>query len=818
VDSLLRWRVLLLDTKLSNPNHHICLAIEKALASDPRVEFVRRTSLGKALDEANKNKCNLFFAFDGEELHASICARLRLICGQAILWITEDPYELPVNLKNADLFDLTFTNDSASVGAYSGRTFHLPFAGSPWLHEHAVRKAEDCRYDLLFVGTAWPNRVELLRSLMDGIKNLSTKIALPSNPHLPSVNLNLPKSAINWRTSNLDFARLANQSKVVLTLHRDFTNSIDTPSIAATPGPRLFEVALAGTCQLVDGGLPEVTKYFTPGNEIELFDGKQEALDRLRELLSNPQKRNMMAHEAQARALLEHTYSHRISFVLDQLKISPRLHPQTIDITCKPRLLLLSHNVIGEGAWGGVEVYIDWIRRTLSKDFEIWTYVPRFGTRGRSTVLRNHLGKVVESFSFKNELHESTLVCSEREIVFAKLLQKYDFRGLHVHHLIGHPPSLPLIAKSLGFATMVSLHDYYAACHHYTLVGDTGRYCEIETRNEADCDFCLGATLGALPGAIARRRGWWRRVLGSFDIIHANTEGLRQRFEKVYGNLTKHSGWSVMGVPIDHASEVDFEFDNGPLRIAVPGNFTRFKGGATLLNVFSQLKDTALEVTLLGRIDDEFKNLLLKGGLGNIRSIGDYLPDQLHNELVGHHVSLHVSMWPETWCLTLSESWRAGIIPIVTNIGALGERVNDGQNGFVIPLDHPSQLVTLLRNLARDRTILKTMRKNVSKTDIHYSDEHNQWLSQHYKNMVAKSVVPKLNHDIQGITASQAGYLTEKVYWFESVGRGVETSFMSLKGLPISPLVLKGIRFIRRNGFRAAFFRSKNVLKSKFNV
>jgi glycosyltransferase involved in cell wall biosynthesis/spore maturation protein CgeB len=813
--SAVRWRVLLLDTKLSNPNHYICLAIEKALASDARVEFIQKATLGNAIEIAKKNACNLFFAFDGEELHTDICARLRLICGQAILWVTEDPYELPINLRNADLFDRIFTNDSASVEKYSRHAVHLPFAGSPWLHQQKVRDTEECIYDLLFVGTAWPNRVALLRTLMDGISNLKTKFALPTNPFLPPIDLNLPTSEINWRTSNSDFVRLANASKVVLTLHRDFTTSIDTPSTAATPGPRLFEIALAGTCQLVDGSLPEVTQYFEAGREIEVFNGAPHALERLRELLNNPQKRDDMALAAQERAMRDHTYAHRISEILDQLQILKPEPNYVVNTSSRPRVLLLAHNVLGEGSWGGVEVYIDWIRRTVADRFEIWTYVPRHGTNGRTTVLRNDCGEIIESYSFSDALHDSVLTCSERELIFSKILQKYEFRAVHVHHLIGHPPSLPLIARSLGVATMISLHDYYAACHHFTLVGDTGRYCEIEQRNESDCDFCLSSTIGANPGAIARRRGWWRRVLGSFDILHANTIGLRERFETVYGSLSKHSGWSVMGIPIDKAPEVEVVNQNGPLRIAVPGNFTRFKGAHTLITVLRQLQGEKLEVTLLGRVDEEFKHILRNEGLDHVRCVGNYMPDELHKELIGHHVSLHVSMWPETWCLTLSESWRAGLIPIVTDIGALGERVSDGKNGFLIPINHPSQLVNKLRDLAHDRSILIEMRKNISEGDILYSRDHGDWLCQHYSNLVGNTIFPKIDN-LQGLTVSQAGFLSENPNWY-SVGK----SLMHIPIIPSSskhrvPFFVKLVRYYKNNGAKATVLKAGSVIKNKF--
>jgi hypothetical protein len=66
--SSIGYRVLLLDTKASNPNHYICLSIEHALNHIPEVEYVCKANLGNALERAREHKCNLFFAFDGEEL------------------------------------------------------------------------------------------------------------------------------------------------------------------------------------------------------------------------------------------------------------------------------------------------------------------------------------------------------------------------------------------------------------------------------------------------------------------------------------------------------------------------------------------------------------------------------------------------------------------------------------------------------------------------------------------------------------------------------------------------------------------------------
>jgi spore maturation protein CgeB/glycosyltransferase involved in cell wall biosynthesis len=833
------WRVLLLDTKQSNPNHYICLAIERALTSDPRVASVHRVDLGHAITLAKRNRCNLFFAFDGEELHPDICARLRVLCGLSVLWVTEDPYELPVNLRNQHLFDRVFTNDSGSVAAYGGRATHLPFAASPWLHQLKVRPPEECRYDLLFVGTAWPNRVELLKKLLKEIGGLRSKLALPTNPHLPPVDLPLPNSSINWRTPSLEFARLANTSRVVLTLHRDFSTSPGAPTMAATPGPRLFELAMAGTCQLVDGGLAELSEYFDPQRELAVFTTAEQALEKLRYLLKHPNERTAIAIAAKARALREHTYEHRMATILDHLDQShSRLEvADGIELPApapaKKRVLLVAHNALGQGSWGGVEVYVDWIRRTLSPKFELWTYVPLQGSSGQHTVLRDADGIVVESHDFGAPLAHAALSCPLRETAFARLLLVHNIQALHMHHLIGHPPSLPLIAQSLGVAAMMSLHDYYTVCEHFTLVGHTGSYCGVEKLTESDCDYCLGATLSAKPGATARRRSWMRRVLTSFDVLHANTLGVRDRMTSVYPSLAQFPGWSVMGIPVAKLPAMPAPSSEGPLRVAVPGNFTRFKGGHMLMTVFRQLSGEPIEFTLLGRIDDGLQEVLRAEGYEQVHINGMYLPEQLHEQLAGHHVSLHTSLWPETWCLTLSESWRAGLVPIVTRMGALGERVRDGENGFVIPHDRPAALVNLLRDLARDRRVIERLRGGVTDSDVLYEETHAAWLTERYERLSRQSVVTACGLPPTPLTATQAGHLHVAPSWldaFSSQPREAKVIVSSTALPPAAPVVspkpspetgarlpARAGRFLLRYGLFATLRRSVEFVRTKSN-
>lgn len=131
---------------------------------------------------------------------------------------------------------------------------------------------------------------------------------------------------------------------------------------------------------------------------------------------------------------------------------------------------------------------------------------------------------------------------------------------------------------------------------------------------------------------------------------------------------------------------------DGPLRIAVPGNFTRNKGGNELVHAFNQLRDDDVQIDILGPVAAEYEPILDVLKIPNLHVHGPYAPGSLPRLLRDHDVSIHFSIWPETYCISLSEAWAAGLVPIVADIGALGERVNDRVNGLKVLPVRPARL------------------------------------------------------------------------------------------------------------------------------
>lgn len=775
-----QWRILLLDTKRSNPNHYICLAIERALREHPAVDLVVKAEYLSAIESARSNGCNLLLAFDGEELNRSIVARLQSVCGTSVAWVTEDPYEQGTNKQNLDLFDLVFTNDRGSVDEYGKKGRHLPFAADQGMHFHAIPDASGENhylYDLFFAGTAWPNRVQFLKELQSEIDGINLKLALPHNPYLPEFDLDLPPSAYQWRTPNSEFARFANRSRSVLTLHRVFSSSEDK-AIALTPGPRLFEVALAGGVQFIDMSIEqvEVERYFREGTEFVGFRTADECIEKLRYYLQNEEERLRIARAAQQRARSEHLYLHRVESLLvevsqlaqklDQVAMAPPERPR------RPKILFVTHNIMGVEPYGGVEVYQEALRKEMGDRFEFLFYtLDRGHASQRRYVLFDENVQYLEDHECASVVSDAHLVCNERESLLASILMRHGVDMVHFQHLIGHVPSLLYIPSVLGIPSMLSLHDYYGMCSRFNLIDYKGRYCDIPKLPKSVCDVCLNAGDGLAVGSQARRRAFFARALEQVDVLHANTEGVVETFKSIYPHGVTDERVRVFGVPMPRSTSIVRRArpQKGPMKVAILGNFTRNKGADEIIHAFNQLRHDDIKFTIFGQVASPYNEILNALGLSNVHVHGAYTAGSLAEALTGFSLSLHYSIWPETYCITLSEAWQAGLVPVVADTGALGERVIDGVNGYKVPPTQAGALVDLFRRLLHNPPAVEAVRAGI--TDDLYVEvgSHATWLGGVYEELMERKPSPvstkSRSHSGRGLALSELGILLNHPTW-----------------------------------------------------
>jgi glycosyltransferase involved in cell wall biosynthesis/spore maturation protein CgeB len=739
-----RWRVLLLEGKKSNPNHYLILAVEAALKAHPQVEYVAHARYDDALPVAIQGQCNLCFEFGGEQIDRGLCSRLNDVCGRSVVWFTEDPYCLPHNLTNASLFDIVITNDSASVPAYNRPTaYHLPLAACPGIHHHEVPQEDRDHYlyDLLFVGTAWPNRVAFLKQLLPRLPGIKTKIALPRNEHLPQLDLDRPLSSIFWRVPSSEFCRLANRSRIVLTLDRDYAAD-GTRARAASPGPRLFETALAGGFQLVDLSGADVSDYFTPGTEVGIFKSVDECRNQILHYLADPVDRLRMARSAQTRCRTEHLYLHRIKQLLALLDRHEADRKLPVQISSAPaerkrRILYVVHNVVRNPPFGGVEVYVDKLSQALPLAYEPFYYYPDQSQPGaKRLVFEQPRTGFRKDYRLSSSFNANALQDAERESCFAQVLHEHRIDLVHFQHLLDQPWSLPLVTRTMGIPAALTLADHYAVCAQFNLLNQDARYCNITALPDVTCDLCLSVTRNGAFGSQASRRSFISSVLQNIDLVIYPDASARDIAHRFYPGINE-SKVLVEGYPIGSEPGAPRSRDKrARLKAVVLGNFVFHKGGDTLCRVFAAMRDEEVDFHIYGEVLPPYQKRLGEINAPNVIIHGRYQPGSLRVELADADVALLLSIWPETYLITLSEVWKAGVVPIVTDIGAPGARVTDRMNGLKTPVHEPGSVVALIRELIRDRDELERLRQNIHTGLYREIHDHVSLLTQKYDELM----------------------------------------------------------------------------------
>lgn len=279
-------------------------------------------------------------------------------------------------------------------------------------------------------------------------------------------------------------------------------------------------------------------------------------------------------------------------------------------------------------------------------------------------------------------------------------LKQLQVRHIHVHHVIGYPQRLTdflmRLATDLKIAYDATIHDYYFICPRINLIGQHGTYCQEPAVTE--CETCIAGSHSHAGGTPVWQ---WRQQHNTF------LDTARQVFvpnEDVEQRLRRHLSLEHVSVrphaeSYDGATMLADRTDSEPLRIAVIGAMTTLaKGKEVLASAVNdaQARHLSLEYHLIGHSDHP----ALQRNHDHFQMTGAYQEDEVGAllERARAHLVFIPSIWPETYCYTLSIAWRFGLKPVVFDIGAPAQRIRAAggtQSGECLPLALSQDAVAL---------------------------------------------------------------------------------------------------------------------------
>lgn len=402
----------------------------------------------------------------------------------------------------------------------------------------------------------------------------------------------------------------------------------------------------------------------------------------------------------------------------DDVNINPLIHyalygidenrlikPQGIDLSefnkdNGKNILFVSHEKIGTvGGTGFLNLdiirnldnsYNPFILTSDGEDVELWhfnhslekiaNYNVSFNTN--YSIIDNS-DNIIDSNSFEKQLFSNQLA-----IIYNEILSKININIVHINHLINHSFDLinSLNEKSIPF--LINLHDFYYICPSIHLINSNYQFCKFK------CDECEGIAIDKSHQNRNIIKSWQKLcgdILGKSCFNIAPTQSVIDFYKKSYPDLSNF-------IIIEHGTDNNKssfipKFTSNPIKILVPGHISPHKGSFLLKEIKKLDKKNKLEFNFIGTTIPNLNKYGINHGRYERKNFNKLVAK------INPSYSLILSTCPETYSYTLTESWMAGIPVIVSDIGALKERVSKTKCGWLVDYENPKQIYEFIINI-----------------------------------------------------------------------------------------------------------------------
>lgn len=366
-----------------------------------------------------------------------------------------------------------------------------------------------------------------------------------------------------------------------------------------------------------------------------------------------------------------------------QDNINIRLPYQRNMENSKGNILFVLHNFFDEAfnnPIGGTEYHVKDVVLNI-KDFNSFVLV----SNSKELVLKQYAkGELLAKYRFVLESPIGLTHFHHREYstIIEQIIQSFEIGLVHIHHLNNHTFDIPFVAKNNHVKVLFTLHDYYLFCPKVNLLDNNNEYCK-DLRGEMKCNSCMHATHGIHTSFINKWKQKVTEMIEQVDLFITPSIFTQNMFKEEFPSIINRV------ITIEHGTaKSDYmvfnetNHTNKNLKIGFLGGLAPNKGSEFIYQLVTKYSKETVEWHLIGGLGDQRLNLLEQK---NLFKHGKYARENLSNILKEIQLDLVciVSPWPETFSYTLSEAWDHNIPVLVTPMGALKERVENINGGWV---------------------------------------------------------------------------------------------------------------------------------------
>jgi GT2 family glycosyltransferase/glycosyltransferase involved in cell wall biosynthesis len=285
----------------------------------------------------------------------------------------------------------------------------------------------------------------------------------------------------------------------------------------------------------------------------------------------------------------------------------------------------------------------------------------------------------------------------ENENAFIELLKSLPVHVIEVHSSVGWSANLlrfvPRIASTLKIPFDFMAHDYVATCPQINLINESGIYCG--ERGEEQCRRCLIAA-PATPHVvhpdmsdfgmddIVTWRKNYHRFLKSARKVFAPSDDTAKRLQRYFSDISVTTHPPAENTQV-HTRHVAKPYFGDILRVVVIGAIGPHKGSGILRACADDAlrRDLPIHFIIVGTT-----NVHDLPSRRNVSITGPYSECEVFGRLaeIGAHVALLPSVWPETYCYTLSIAIAGGFPICAFDIGAPAQRLKSHPGMTLLPV------------------------------------------------------------------------------------------------------------------------------------
>ncbi|MDO5852240.1 MAG: glycosyltransferase, partial [Methanobacteriaceae archaeon] len=389
--------------------------------------------------------------------------------------------------------------------------------------------------------------------------------------------------------------------------------------------------------------------------------------------------------------------------------------------------------IIHEGIGGSLHFTNDLIKE-VSKHYNCYILLSDSNKITLKKYEKDHFEQIYQ-WKLENKWNIEKFHDKQYETIYFNVIQGLNIDLIHVQHLIKHSYDIVNIANILKIPIVLSIHDFYYICPSFNLLDENNKYCNGKcNNNNKQCTIPIGA-MQNVPILKEYNIKWQQenqKLLEMVNTIICPSNNTKELYLEKYPEIENKIRTIPHGQEFAKKEEINTKLEKNNIKILIPGNIGISKGSYFIKELKKQDTKNILELHFIGEVHESIhdkKYGIIHGAFK--RDDFNKLVKEINPSFIGIF-----SIWPETFCYTLSEAWNAQIPVITVKLGAIGDRVNENITGYFIDYTNPKKAYNQILEIAKDPSCYNKIKENIKniklktlkEMDEEYLELYNQLL------------------------------------------------------------------------------------------